>query len=71
MYFRQSEHNPPHVHAFYGNMATAFDINKGEILDGIFPPKETARVKEWLEINREILLEIWRTQDFSKMDLLS
>ncbi|WP_417058521.1 DUF4160 domain-containing protein, partial [Ellagibacter isourolithinifaciens] len=27
MYFLQSEHNPPHVHAIYGEDTAAFDIN--------------------------------------------
>lgn len=29
MYFLQSEHNPPHVHAIYGEDAGAFDIRTG------------------------------------------
>lgn len=29
MYFLQSEHNPPHVYAIYGEDAGAFDIRTG------------------------------------------
>lgn len=26
MYFKQSEHNPPHIHAIYGDDAAAIDL---------------------------------------------
>lgn len=38
MYFRGSEHNPPHVHALYGDYAAAFDLRTAEIIDGDIPP---------------------------------
>lgn len=28
MYFRQSEHNPPHIHALYGECIGAIDIHR-------------------------------------------
>ena len=33
MYFQQSEHNPPHFHAIYGEHMAAICINDGTILD--------------------------------------
>ncbi|MCR5391817.1 MAG: DUF4160 domain-containing protein [Olsenella sp.] len=30
MYFLGSEHNPPHVHAIYGEDTAAIDIRTGE-----------------------------------------
>lgn len=30
MYFLGSEHNPPHIHAIYGEDTAAFDIRSGE-----------------------------------------
>ena len=29
MYFLGSEHNPPHIHAIYGDDTAAFDIRTG------------------------------------------
>jgi hypothetical protein len=29
MYFQQSEHNPPHIHALYGEDMAAIDIQTG------------------------------------------
>ena len=34
MYFRQSEHNPPHIHAIYGECVGVIDIRTGEMLEG-------------------------------------
>ena len=44
MYFQQSEHNPPHIHAVYGENMAAININSGEVLEGELPPKALAMV---------------------------
>ena len=44
MYFQQSEHNPPHIHAIYGENMAAININSGEVLKGELPPKALAMV---------------------------
>lgn len=31
MYFQQAEHNPPHIHAIYGEDMAAIDIQTGEV----------------------------------------
>lgn len=67
MYFQQSEHNPPHVHVVYSGYIAEFNIRTGRILEGKFPPKETAMVKIWLKLYREELLKIWETQNFEKI----
>lgn len=70
MYFLQSEHNPPRIHAIYGEDTAAFDIRTGEIIDGGFPARATNLVREWIAINRDALLEMWETQEFRKLDPL-
>ena len=64
MYFIQAEHNPPHVHAIYGDHAAAIVIRTGEVLEGHLPPKALAMVREWVRANQEELLQIWDTQEF-------
>jgi len=64
MYFIQAEHNPPHVHAVYGDNTAEITINSGEILEGYLPSKALSMVREWIEINKEELLLIWNTQEF-------
>lgn len=70
MYFLYSEHNPPHIHAIYGDDAAAIDIKTGEILDGKLPPKALALVNEWRELHLEELNNIWITQKFLKIEPL-
>ncbi len=70
MYFQQAEHNPPHIHALYGNDMAAVDIKTGEVLEGYLPPKALAMVREWIEINKKDLIHMWKTQDFKALSPL-
>lgn len=67
MYFIQAEHNPPHVHAVYGENTAEITINDGVILEGYLPPKALAMVREWIELNKKDLLNIWKTQEFRNL----
>jgi hypothetical protein len=67
MYFQQKEHNPPHIHAVYGEFIGSIDIQTMEMIEGDLPPKALALIKEWGESNRTALLEIWNTQEFKKL----
>lgn len=67
MYFLQSEHNPPHIHAIYNDDTAAIDYMTGEIIEGYLPPKAFSLVKEWLEKNREDVKKIWETQEFKEL----
>ncbi|MBR1590119.1 MAG: DUF4160 domain-containing protein [Acidaminococcaceae bacterium] len=67
MYFQQSEHNPPHIHALYGDDIVAVEIQTGDILEGNFPPKALSMVREWTELHKDDLLQIWKTQEFIKL----
>ena len=67
MYFLQSEHNPPHIHAFYNDDVASIDFMTGELLEGYLPQKALALVREWLEIHKNSLMEIWKTQEFKKL----
>ena len=64
MYFQQAEHNPPHIHAVYGEDAAEVVIKTGAILEGKLPPKALALVREWISNNRDELLIMWGTQEF-------
>ncbi len=67
MYFQQAEHNPPHVHAVYGDHEAAIGIRSKELLDGEIPFKAYNLVKEWIDLHEEALLHIWETQDFVRL----
>ena len=70
MYFQQSEHNPPHIHALYGEDMAAIEIRTGRVLDGGLPKKALSMVREWVLLNRDELLEMWKTQEFKAIDPL-
>ncbi|MDR3242345.1 MAG: DUF4160 domain-containing protein [Clostridiales Family XIII bacterium] len=67
MYFQQSEHNPPHIHAVYGECIGAIDIQTFEMLEGDLPPKALSLVREWIGQHKAELLEIWSTQNFKPL----
>lgn len=67
MYFQQSEHNPPHIHAMYGEYMGIIDIKTGEIIEGDLPFRALKLVQEWLKIYRNDVLKIWETQEFKKI----
>ena len=46
MYFLQSEHNPPHIHAIYNDDVAAIDFMTGEVIEGHLPTKALALVRE-------------------------
>ncbi len=70
MYFQQAEHNPPHIHALYGEDMAAIDIQTGEVLEGLLPPKALAMVREWAAIHKDDLLQMWETQEFKSLSPL-
>ncbi len=67
MYFGSSEHNPPHIHAIYGEYIGIIDINTGAIIEGDLPNRAKALVKEWLSLYKSELLNIWNTQHFKQL----
>lgn len=70
MYFQQAEHNPPHIHALYGDDMAEIVIRTGEVLEGHLPPKALAMVREWVSINKNDLLHMWETQEFKPLSPL-
>jgi len=67
MYFLQSEHNPPHIHAQYGENVAAVGILSGDVIEGNLPPKALSLVREWTELHKEELLHMWKTQEFRQL----
>ena len=70
MYFQRAEHNPPHIHALYGDDVAEIAIRTGEIIEGSLPPKALTMVREWIELNQKDLLHMWETQEFKKISPL-
>ena len=64
MYFRQKEHNPPHIHAIYGEYIGLFSISEGEMFEGDIPQREQRMIEAFVERYRERLMAMWETQNF-------
>jgi hypothetical protein len=67
MYFQLREHNPPHIHAIYGEYVAAISINDFKVLEGELPTKAVSLVLEWMSIHKEELLTMWNTQNFKQL----
>ena len=67
MYFQQSEHNPPHIHAIYGENVAAIDFQEKKVIEGELPAKALELVLEWIDIHQKELKDIWETQDFKNI----
>lgn len=70
MFFRQTEHNPPHFHAVYGDFVGEFNIQTLEMIEGDLPLKAQKLVKEWATIHQKELMDIWTTQEFREIEPL-
>ena len=54
-----NDHNPPHLHAEYGEYEAVFDINNNHILDGKLTKTANKLVKSWINLHKVELLENW------------
>lgn len=70
MYFLQSEHNPPHVHAIYQDRAAAIAIGDLRVLDGGLPPDKLHEVRRWIARYQCELSQMWHTQQFMRLPSL-
>ena len=67
MYLRQKEHNPPHIHAIYGECVGMFSLEDAEMFEGDIPLKGQMYVKEFIEKYRRELYDMWETQEFQQL----
>ena len=67
MYLRNKEHNPPHVHAITQDFDAPFLIADGEIMEGEFPAKAKAMVKEFILKNQKELEDMWEKEQYKKL----
>jgi len=67
MYPLGADHNPPHIHARYGEYDAKFDIETLEIIEGTMPSKKVILVKEFIEYHKDELLKMWVDQKIHKI----
>lgn len=65
--FFRNEHNPPHIHAVYGEHNAMFSIEGMELIEGDLPTRAVKMIQEWgLEHTAE-LQEMWDTKKLIKL----
>lgn len=67
MYFLTAEHNPPHIHVIYGDDSAELEIRTGAVIGGELPGKALSLAREWMEIHKDELMDMWETQEFKKL----
>ena len=67
MHLRDKEHNPPHIHAVMQECSAVFRIKDGEMMEGYLPPRGMYMVKDFIELNRAELEEMWETGIYRKL----
>lgn len=67
MYLKYKEHNPPHIHAITQDFDAPFLIETGELMDGYFPAKSKAMVKEFILKYRKELERMWENEKYTKL----
>ncbi len=70
MYLRQKEHNPPHIHAIYGDYIGMFSLKDGEMFEGDIPAKEEKIITMFVLHYKEELMKMWETQNFETLSPL-
>lgn len=59
IYMYLDDHGIPHCHGIFGDYAASFSIEEGKILAGQMPPKQEKKIKDWIMLNQEDLMEKW------------
>ena len=65
--FFRGEHNPPHIHAIYGEHNGLIDISTLEMLEGDLPPKALQLVREWAKDYQTQLMAMWEDKKLEKL----
>jgi len=59
MYMGIKDHNPPHIHAYYQNSRSTFNIKTGDKIDGKLPQDKEKLVSAWIILHKDELLANW------------
>lgn len=65
--FFRNEHNPPHIHAIYGEYNGLIDISTLEMIEGDLPSKALELVREWAKQYQTELMTMWEQQKLEKL----
>ena len=61
-----NEHNPPHFHAEYGEFRISINLDN-EVVKGFMPKRALKLIFEWMELNRNEIIENWEKCQIGKI----
>jgi len=67
IYQMQKEHNPPHLHALYGEYDAEIDIRTGQQIRGKLPGTALSLTRKWIDLHRAELMEMCESQQFRQL----
>lgn len=67
MNFGDGEHNPPHIHGFYGGHDCAIGLDGKVLNKGKMKEKEIKIIVNFVVQNSSKLHEMWETQKFERI----
>ena len=67
MRLKAKEHDPPHIHAIYGERSGIYVISNSKRIKGNLPKRAEKMVEEFIKKNKTELLEMWNTQELTKL----
>lgn len=67
MYPRGREHEPPHIHVFYGGAACSINLLNCACEHGKIPARALGMAVEWTRKHQAALLEMWETGEITKL----
>ena len=65
--FFRGEHNPPHIHAVYGEYNGLFDILTMTMFEGDLSNRIQKLVKEWGDQYKDELMLMWENKELKKL----
>jgi Domain of unknown function (DUF4160) len=53
------DHPPPHFHVRHGGRRAKFDMATGNMIKGRLDKLSVRKVQRWMELNRDLLMQVW------------
>jgi len=63
----RKEHQPPHIHAKYGEYEATFLLENGEVYKGEMPQRAQRMIKEFINLYKKELQNMWNTETYTKL----
>lgn len=70
MFSIDNEHPPKHIHIKYADHQAVMELESLNIIEGSLPKRARILTREWAELHQEELIEMWKTQNFHKIEPL-